>query len=132
MGPSICILWLVVQSLGAPGEGVSGLLTLLLPPWGCKHLQLLQSLLHLLYQGPSSSVPLYLSGSGRTSQETAISGFHQQALPIIHNSVWVWWLYMGWVPRWGSLWMAFPSVSAPYFVLIFPPVSILFYRWFSK
>jgi hypothetical protein len=38
---------------------------------------------------------LYLSGSGRASQETAISGFHQQALPGIHNSFWVWWLYMG-------------------------------------
>jgi hypothetical protein len=33
--------------------------------------------------------PLYLSGSGRTSQETAIWGFHQQALPSIHNSPWV-------------------------------------------
>ena len=26
----------------------------------------------------------------------------------ISNSVWVWWLFMGWIPRWGSLWMAFP------------------------
>jgi hypothetical protein len=26
-------------------------------------------------------LPLYLSGSGRASQETAISGFHQHALP---------------------------------------------------
>ena len=33
---------------------------------------------------------------------------------------------MGWIPRWGSLWMAFPSVSAPHFVSIFPPMSILF------
>jgi hypothetical protein len=23
---------------------------------------------------------------------------------------------MGWIPRWDSLWMAFPSVSAPLFV----------------
>ena len=35
--------------------------------------------------------PLYLSGSGRASQETVISGFHQQALPSIHNSIQVWW-----------------------------------------
>jgi hypothetical protein len=26
----------------------------------------------------------------------------------------------------GSIWMAFPSVSAPHFVSIFPPMSILF------
>jgi hypothetical protein len=76
------------------------------PVIGCKHL------------------PLYLSGSGRVSQETAISGFHQQALPSILNSVQVWWLYMGWIPRWGSLWMAFPSVSPPFFVSIFLPVDI--------
>jgi hypothetical protein len=23
----------------------------------------------------------------------------------IINSVWVWCLHMGWIPRWGSLWM---------------------------
>ena len=41
-------------------------------------------------------LPLYLSGSGRTSQETTISGFYQQAPVGIHNNFWVWWLYMGW------------------------------------
>jgi hypothetical protein len=54
--------------------------------------------------------PLYLSGNGRASQETAISGSCQQALVGIYNSVWIWWQYMGWIPRWGSLFMAFPSV----------------------
>ena len=34
--------------------------------------------------------PLYLAGSDRASQETAISGSSQQALPGIHNSVQVW------------------------------------------
>jgi len=29
---------------------------------------------------------------------------------------------MGWIPRWGSLWMAFPSVSAPHFVPEFPVI----------
>jgi hypothetical protein len=33
---------------------------------------------------------------------------------------------MGWILRWGSLWTAFPSISAPQFVSVFPPVSILF------
>jgi hypothetical protein len=37
---------------------------------------------------------LYLLGTGRASQETAISGSCQLALVSIHNSVWVWWLYM--------------------------------------
>ena len=59
---------------------------------------------------------LCLSGSGRHSQETVISGSCQQALLGICNSVWVWWLYMGWIPSWGSLWMACPSMSAPHFV----------------
>ena len=91
MGHSMCILWLVVQSLGAQ---VSGLLTLLLPPQGCKLPQLLQSLPQLLHREPELSpmvgckhLALYLSGSGRASQEIAISGFHQQVLSCIHNSI---------------------------------------------
>jgi hypothetical protein len=66
---------------------------------------------------------LYLSSSGRASQETPISGSYQQALRGIRNSVWVCCLYMGWVPRWGSLRMDFPSVSAPHLVSVFPPVE---------
>ena len=46
---------------------------------------------------------LYLPGTGIASYETAITGFLQQNLSGICNSVWVWWLYMGWIPRWGSL-----------------------------
>jgi hypothetical protein len=45
---------------------------LLSPMVGCEHM------------------PLYLSGSGKASQETAISGSCQQALLGIHNSIWVW------------------------------------------
>jgi hypothetical protein len=41
---------------------------------------------------------LYLSGTGKASQKTALSGSCQQALVGIHNSVCVWWLFMGWVP----------------------------------
>jgi hypothetical protein len=37
--------------------------------------------------------PLCLSVTGRASQETVISGFCQQALLGICNSVWFWWLY---------------------------------------
>ena len=69
---------------------------------------------------------LYLSGFGKASQEIAISRFCQQALLGIHNSVWIWCLFMGWIPRWSSLCMAFPSFSAPHFVSIFFPLSILF------
>jgi hypothetical protein len=56
--------------------------------------------------------PLYLLGTGIASQETAISGSCQQYLVGICNSVWVWWLLMGWIPRQGSLWLVLPSVSA--------------------
>jgi hypothetical protein len=38
---------------------------------------------------------LYLSGIGRASQKTAISGSCQQALVGIHNSVWVWCFFYG-------------------------------------
>ena len=67
---------------------------LLSPMVGCKH------------------PPLYLSISGRASQEITIPGSYQQALLAIPNCVWIWWLfaipncvwiwwlYMGWNPRW--------------------------------
>jgi hypothetical protein len=41
------------------------------------------------------------------SQETVISGFCQQNRVGICNSVWVWWLFMGWIPGWGSLGWSF-------------------------
>jgi hypothetical protein len=68
--------------------------------------------------------PLYLTDTGTASQERSISGSCQQALLGIHNSVWVWCLYMGWILRWGSLWMAFPS-SLFQTLSLFAPVSIL-------
>ena len=45
-------------------------------------------------QGLSMSIHVCFSGSGRVSQETAVSGSCQQAFLSIHNSVWVWWLHM--------------------------------------
>jgi hypothetical protein len=74
---------------------------------------------------------LYLSGTGRDSQETAISGPCQQALVVILNSVWVWWLFMGWIPRQGSLWMIIHSVSDSHFFSVIPSMGILFpiLRW---
>ena len=44
-------------------------------------------------------LPLYLSGSGKASQEKTITGSCQKACLGIRNSVWVWWLHMGWIPR---------------------------------
>jgi H+/Cl- antiporter ClcA len=52
---------------------------------------------------------LYLSGTGITSYDTAIPVSLHQNLAGICNSVWVWWLIMGWIPRWGSLWMVHPA-----------------------
>ena len=68
---------------------------------------------------------LYLAGTGKSSQETTISGYCQHALVGICHSVWVWWLFMGRIPKWGSLWMAVPSVSALKFVSVTPSKSIL-------
>jgi hypothetical protein len=51
----LCVYSLVVGPV--PGSSrATGLLTLLLPPWGCKPPQLLQSLLQLLHRGPPISV----------------------------------------------------------------------------
>jgi hypothetical protein len=69
---------------------------------------------------------LYVSGTGRASQETALSDFCQLALVGIHNSFLVWWLSMEWIPRWGSLWMDIPSVSALNFVSVTPSMGLLF------
>ena len=69
---------------------------------------------------------LYLPGTGIASQETAISGSFQQNLAGICNSVWVWWLIMGWIPGWGSLWIVHPFILAPNFVSVTPSMGILF------
>jgi hypothetical protein len=69
---------------------------------------------------------LHFPGTGIASQEIAISGSCQQNLAGICNSVWVWWLFMGWIPRWDSLWIVLPSVSAPNFVSVTPSMGILF------
>jgi hypothetical protein len=71
---------------------------------------------------------LYFSGTGRASQETAISDSCKQVLVDIQNSVWVWWLYMEWIPRCGSLWMVIPSVSVPHLVSVSSSMHILFPR----
>jgi hypothetical protein len=96
----------------------------LIPPLGLPVLNLMVDCKHL---------HVYWSGSGTVSQETAISGFCQQVLLGISNSVWVWRLYMGWIPRWGSLWMVFSLVSAPLFVPVFPldrsNSGLIFLRW---
>jgi hypothetical protein len=69
---------------------------------------------------------LYLPGTGLASHEAAISGYCQQNFVGMCYSVWVWWLYMGWIPGWSSLWMVLPLLSAPHFVSVTPSVSILF------
>ena len=88
---------------------------LLSPMVGCEHLH------------------FYWPGSGRVSQETAISESCNQALLSIRNSIWVWCLHVGCIPRWGSLWMAFPLVSVPLFVPVFPldrnNSELKFWRW---
>jgi|UPI00001C4523 uncharacterized membrane protein len=70
--------------------------------------------------------PLYLPGTGIASYKTAISGSLQQNLAGICNSVCVWWLIMGWISKWGSLWIVHPFVLAPNFVSITPFIVILF------
>jgi hypothetical protein len=69
---------------------------------------------------------LYLPGTGIASHKTAMLGSFQQNLAGMCNSVFVWWLIMGWIPGWGSLWMVLSFVLAPKFVSVTPSVGILF------
>jgi hypothetical protein len=50
----------------------------------------------------------------------SLPGTCQQAFLGISNSVSVWFLWTGWIPRWIRLWMSFLSVSAPFIVPVFP------------
>jgi hypothetical protein len=123
-----CVLfgwWFSPWELGVGGRG-SGWFIVLFLLWDCKPLQLIQFFLNSSTGDPVLSPmvgwehpPLYLSGSGKASQETAILVSCQQALLGIHSSVWVWCLYKGRMPRWGHLWMAFPSISASHYVFVF-------------
>lgn len=90
-----------VGSLVPGSSVVSGWLILLFFLWGSKTLLLLHSF-NLSTGDPilrprvgSKHPPLYLSGSGRASQETTISGSCQHALLGILSSIWVWRLHMG-------------------------------------
>jgi hypothetical protein len=114
------ILWLVVQSPGAPGGGRVRPADTVAPSTGLQTPLLFQSLLQLLHWGPPGSVQ-WLTESiclcicqalAELLRRQPYQGFHQQAPPDIHNSVQVWCLYVGWIPRWSSLWMAFPLVFA--------------------
>jgi hypothetical protein len=58
----------------------------------------------------------------RQLYQTSVS----KPLLAIHDSVLFWWLFMGWILRWDSLWMVIPSVSALNFVSVTPSMSILF------
>jgi hypothetical protein len=69
---------------------------------------------------------LYLPGTDIASYKTAITGSLQQNLSGLCNSVWVWWLIMGWIPMWGILWIVHPFVLAPNFVFVTPFMGILF------
>ena len=69
---------------------------------------------------------LYLPGTGKASQERAISGSFQQNLAGLYDGVSVWWLIMGWIPGCSSLWMVHSFISAPKFVSVTPSMGVLF------
>jgi hypothetical protein len=117
MSPSLYTLWWF-----PPLEAVGGLVN-----WYCSSYGVANS----FSPSPNSSIGdpvfspmvgcehlcLHLSGSGRASPGIAIPCSCQQALLGISSSIWVWCLQMGWIPRWGGLWMVFPS--APFLSLHF-------------
>jgi hypothetical protein len=78
---------------------------------------------------------LHLSQSGahRASQRAAMPGSCPQAHFGISNSIEIWCHQMRHIPRLDSLWMAFPSVSAPFYVAAYPldrkNSGLKFLRW---
>ena len=42
------------------------------------------------------------------------------------HGVCIWWLIMGWIPRWGSFWIVYPFLLAPNFVSVTAFMGILF------
>jgi hypothetical protein len=103
---------------GILGGGAFWLVDIIVLPMGLQTLLAPSVLLQLLYWGPNGDPmlspmvcyehpSLYFSSSGSTSQEIAISGSLQHVLLSIHNSVLVWWLYMAWISRWGTLKLPF-------------------------
>jgi hypothetical protein len=47
----------------------------------------------------------------------------KQALGF-HNRVWFWWLFIGCIPRRGSIWMLIPSVYAQQFFSVTPSMGV--------
>ena len=106
MGPSMCIIWVVVQFPGAWG-GVFILVDTVAPSLGLQT-PLAPSVPSLtpLSGTPHSDQWLAVSiclciflDSGRDFQEPAISGSDQQDLPSICYRYWVKQLHMGWISR---------------------------------
>jgi hypothetical protein len=100
---SMCILWLVVQTPGIPGcillvDIIAPSMGLQIPSAPSVPSPSLPSRTQCSVQGLAVSISLCICQAlAQPSQETAISGSCKQALPGIHNSVLVWWLYMGWI-----------------------------------
>ena len=111
-------VWLVdivVLPVGLQTHSVHSVLSLI-PPLGTP----------CSLQWLAESICLYIVRLWESLSADRYIRFLSERASCIYNSIWVWCLYMGWIPRWDSLWMAFPSVTAPYFVFVFPQVSILF------
>jgi hypothetical protein len=113
--------------------GGAGYFILLFHLQSCRPLQLLGTFSSSSIGGPvfhtiddCEHPLLYLSGTGKASQETALSGSFQQNLAGVCYSVCIWWQIMGWTPEWGRVWMIHPFVLAPYFVSAIPSMDILF------
>jgi hypothetical protein len=62
---------------------------------------------------------IYVSQMLAEALREPIQGTCQQTHLGISNSVEVWCLYRGWIPRWGGLWVAFSSDSDPFLSLHF-------------
>ena len=107
----------MVGGLVPGSSGGSGWLVLLLFLWCCKPFSSFRPSPNSFTGEPVLS---WLQALGRLWQSLSGDSYIRFLSASISNSVWVWGLHMGWIPRWGSLLVAFPSISAPLFVPVFP------------
>ena len=90
---------------------------------GCNPLQLLQSFPQFFYWDLQAHPDGWLLASAsllvKCCQRLSMRQPYQVPVSkcfLASAIVAVWCLQMGWIPRWGSFWMAFPLIFAPFFL----------------
>jgi hypothetical protein len=113
----MCFLWLVVYS---PRElWTYWLVHIIVPPMGLQPLLApwvfsLASSQGTLCSVQCIDVSIHFWICQALAQPLRIQLYQAPVSKLLfHNSIWVWWLLMGWIPRLGSIWMVITTFSSP-------------------